>query len=96
MKKHEAKRFLEDASDTYYVTDYYRPYLVVLVRLSHVDRDALCDLLSVSWRMTMEGGKGHATPRSLEPDIADVQARGINEIRGHRLGPDRAPHWRHC
>jgi hypothetical protein len=50
----DRERFLEDAPDTYYVTDYYRPYPVVLVRLSHLDRDALRDLLTVSWRMTLE------------------------------------------
>jgi hypothetical protein len=43
---------LADAPDTYYLTDYYRPYPLVLVRLSRVDRDALHDLLSVSWRLT--------------------------------------------
>src|SRR5262252_297466 len=41
--------FIEDAPDTYYVTDYYRKYPVVLIRLSHVDSDALRDLLSMSW-----------------------------------------------
>jgi hypothetical protein len=45
---------IEDAPDTYYVTDFYRPNPVVLVRLSRVDRGALHDLLSVSWRLTME------------------------------------------
>jgi hypothetical protein len=44
---------LEDAPDTYYLTDYYRRYPLVLVRLAKVDRDALRDLLSVSWRLTM-------------------------------------------
>jgi hypothetical protein len=43
---------LEDAPETYYLTDYYRNYPVVLVRLSRVDREALHDLLSVSWRLT--------------------------------------------
>jgi hypothetical protein len=43
---------LEDAPDTYYLTDYYRSYPVVLVRLSRLDRDALHDLLTVSWRLT--------------------------------------------
>jgi hypothetical protein len=43
---------LEDAPETYYVTDYYRPHPVVLVRLSGLDRDALRDLLSTSWRLT--------------------------------------------
>jgi len=50
----DRERFLEDAPDTYYVTDYYRPYPLVLVRLSRLDRDALRDLLSVSWRMAVE------------------------------------------
>jgi hypothetical protein len=44
---------LEDAPETYYLKDYYRSYPVVLVRLSRIDRDALHDLLSVSWRLTL-------------------------------------------
>jgi hypothetical protein len=44
---------MEDAPDTYYLTDYYRSYPLVLVRLSRVEPDALHDLLCVSWRMTM-------------------------------------------
>jgi hypothetical protein len=31
-----------------------RPYPLVLARLSRIDRDALHDLLSVSWRLTAE------------------------------------------
>ena len=58
----DRRLLLEDAPDTYYVTDYYRPYPVVLVRLSHVDRDALRDLLAVSRRLTLE--KGRVRPRS--------------------------------
>ena len=44
---------LEDAPETYYVTDYYRTYPLVLVRLAQVDRAALHDLLAVSWRLTV-------------------------------------------
>jgi hypothetical protein len=44
---------LEDAPDIYYVTDYYRRYPLVLVRLSRVNRDALRDLLSVSRQLTL-------------------------------------------
>ena len=43
---------IADAPETYYLTDYYRSYPLVLVRLSRIDRDALRDLLSVSWRLT--------------------------------------------
>jgi hypothetical protein len=49
----ERQYLLDEAPETYYLTDYYRKYPLVLVRLSHVHRDALRDLLSVSWRMTM-------------------------------------------
>jgi len=44
---------IEDAPETYYVTDYYRQYPLVLVRLSRIDREALHDLLSVSWQLTL-------------------------------------------
>jgi hypothetical protein len=47
----EREWFLEDAPETYYLTDYYRSYPLVLVRLSRIDRDGLRDLLSVSWRL---------------------------------------------
>jgi hypothetical protein len=49
----EREWLLEDAPDTYYVTDYYRPFPVVLVRLSQLNREALRDLLTVSWRMAL-------------------------------------------
>src|SRR5687767_1412968 len=49
----ERECLLEEAPETYYLTDYYRSHPVVLVRLSRIDRDALRDLLSVSWRLTL-------------------------------------------
>jgi hypothetical protein len=49
----ERESLMEDAAETYYLTDYYRSYPVVLVRLSRIDRDALRDLLSVSRRLTL-------------------------------------------
>jgi hypothetical protein len=48
----ERERLTEDAPETYYLTDYYRSYPLVLVRLSQIQPDALRDLLSVSWRLT--------------------------------------------
>ena len=59
----ERELLLEDAPETYYVTDYYRPYAVVLVRLSRVNRDALHDLLSMSRRLTLEKSKGRRSCR---------------------------------
>ena len=49
----ERRRLIEDAPDTYYLTDYYRKHPVILVRLSRVGPGALHDLLSVSWRLTL-------------------------------------------
>ena len=42
---------IEDAPETYYLTDYYRKHPVVLVRLAHIDREALRDVLAMSWRL---------------------------------------------
>jgi hypothetical protein len=44
---------IADAPDVYYLTDYYRKYPLVLVRMRRVDREALHDLLSVSRRLTL-------------------------------------------
>ena len=51
----EAREWLlADAPGTYYVTDYHRPYPVVLARLDALDDDALRDLVATSWRLAME------------------------------------------
>jgi hypothetical protein len=49
----EREWLMQDAPETYYLTDYYRSYPLVLVRLSRIDREGLRDLLSVSRRLTM-------------------------------------------
>jgi hypothetical protein len=48
----EREWLIAEAPHTYYLTDYYRKYPLVLVRLSRIDSDALRDVLSVSWRLT--------------------------------------------
>jgi hypothetical protein len=53
MTEDERALLLGEAPETYYLTEYYRPHPVVLVRLSRVDRDALHDLLSTSRRLTL-------------------------------------------
>lgn len=55
---------IEDAPETYYVTEDYRRHPVVLVRLSRVDRDALADLLATSWRLTLPKTRGGARRES--------------------------------
>jgi hypothetical protein len=49
----ERESFIEDAPDTYYLTEFYRRYPLVLVRLEQVTPDALRDLLLSSHRLTM-------------------------------------------
>jgi hypothetical protein len=44
---------LEEAPDSYYLTDHYRRHPVVLVRLPRIDGEALRDVLSVSRRLTL-------------------------------------------
>jgi len=59
----EREGLLEDAPETYYVTDFYRRYPLVLVRLSLLKREALRELLAGSWRMTAaKRRKGRVTP----------------------------------
>lgn len=52
MDEDDRDWLIEDAPEAYYITDYYRRYPLVLIRLSLVDRDALADVLAVSWRLT--------------------------------------------
>jgi len=59
----EREWLIEDAPETYYVTDYYRSHPVVLVRLSKLDRDALRDLLSTSWRLAVAKAAGKRRTR---------------------------------
>jgi hypothetical protein len=41
---------LADAPETYYLTDHYTDYPIVLVRLSRIRGSELRDLLGASWR----------------------------------------------
>jgi len=61
----DRERLVEDAPETYYLTDYYRSYPLVLVRLSRVEPDALHDLLSVSWRMTTAKARKRRPPSAF-------------------------------
>jgi hypothetical protein len=59
----ERDGLLEDAPGTYYVTEYYRRHPVVLVRLARIDRDALRDLLAMSWRLAVAKGRTRSSAR---------------------------------
>jgi hypothetical protein len=83
--EHEQRQYLlEDAPDTYYVTDYYEARPVVLVRLEVLAPDALRDLLSVSWRLAMKKAKRWNRARTWRRDRSP----------GGRRAGDRTSHAR--
>jgi hypothetical protein len=47
----EREAMMADDPETYYITDHYLNYPLVLVRLSRVHPDALRDLLARAWRL---------------------------------------------
>ena len=61
----DRENFLDDAPATYYITEYYRRYPLVLVRLPHLEPDSLHDLLSISWSMTMAKASKRAGTKFL-------------------------------
>jgi hypothetical protein len=54
---------MADAPETYYLTEYYRSYPLILARLSQLDRDALRDLLSVSRHLTLANSQKRSSTR---------------------------------
>ncbi|MGH9715305.1 MAG: MmcQ/YjbR family DNA-binding protein [Candidatus Acidiferrales bacterium] len=54
----ERAALLSTAPDIYYVTDHYRPYSAVLVRLSRIDMPMLRDLLGMAHKfVTRKSGR---------------------------------------
>jgi len=51
----ERDRVMAARPDVYYLTDHFRPYPGVLVRLSNVTRTELRELLGSAWHHGMEG-----------------------------------------
>jgi hypothetical protein len=51
----ERDRVMAERPDVYYLTDHFRPYPGVLVRLSNVTASELRELLGAAWHHAMEG-----------------------------------------
>jgi hypothetical protein len=62
---------LEDAPETYYVTDYYRKYPLVLARLDQLTEEAIRDLLSVSRSLALAKSRCKQAGRQIEIEIGD-------------------------
>src|SRR5215470_18510019 len=69
----ERERLIEDAPDTYYLTDYYRRYPLILARLSRIEPDALRDLLSGSWRLTVTKIRKRGEPGWRDPSYRNAR-----------------------
>ena len=63
MSFEERARQLAARPDVYYLTEHFKPYPGVLVRLSSVDRGELREILSAAWHHAME----HQAPAAKNP-----------------------------
>ncbi len=81
MALEERDVLLEDAPETYYVTDSYRPHPVVLVRLSQIDQPALRDLLSIAWRLAVAKSGARKRARDKSPDEMPRSSMPFGPIR---------------
>ena len=54
VSKEERERLIEEHPDSCYLTDHYRAYDALLVRLAKIDEQALRALLESSWRFVRE------------------------------------------
>ena len=50
VSRDKRMRLMREHPDVFYLTDHYRPYDAVLVRLLRIDRDSLRKVLESSWR----------------------------------------------
>lgn len=67
---------LAEAPETYYLTDHYRNYPAVLVRLSRIPVDQLRDLLGASWRfVTSQSQKNRRSSRAAITNNLKTAAR---------------------
>jgi hypothetical protein len=67
---------LAEAPETYYLTDHYRNYPVVLVRLWRIGASQLEDLLKASWRfVTSQIKADRSSSRRGQPGMRPAPAR---------------------
>lgn len=57
---------LEEAPEIYYVTDHYRPYAAVLVRLPDIPVEQLRDLLRAAWKFVTTESEKKSRPASTK------------------------------
>src|SRR4051812_23929035 len=63
----QRKDLLAEGPDTYYLTEHYADYPIVLVRLARVRRDALSDLLQMAYRPRAPGKRAGTEKTRRKP-----------------------------
>ncbi len=71
---------LAEGPETYYLTDHYRNYPVVLVRLSKIQVGHLRDLLGSAWRF-VTAQKSRTPPRATTTDNLKRRKRTLKKPR---------------
>ena len=66
---------LADEPETYYITDHYANYPVVLVRLSRIRMDQLRELLGSAWRFVTAQKSRMVTRRSVKGNVKTARRR---------------------
>jgi hypothetical protein len=78
---------INDAPQTYYITDFYRRYPLVLVRLARISQPALAEMLTISWKVTAKK-TDHKHHRQFTDDKFRLEVSGGNVV-GERYSRDR-------
>jgi hypothetical protein len=73
VSREDRDLWLEEAGEIYYVTDFYRPHPVVLVRLELVDDDILTALLQAAWRATAPASRVRRVKDSRVDDASSQE-----------------------
>ena len=63
----QREELINEDPDVYYLKDHYVNYPVVLVRMSRINRDALRDLLEMSWSFATSNLKSKSVRRVRRP-----------------------------
>ena len=66
---------LADEPETYYITDHYANYPVVLVRLSRIRMDQLRELLGSAWRFVTAQKSRMVSRRSVKGNVKTARRR---------------------
>lgn len=74
MSFDDRERVLAARPDVYYLTEHFKPYPAVLVRLASIDRAELREILSAAWQHAME----RQSQAKKRPRTANARSRRVS------------------